>query len=94
MTFRNNDERLFTMSQHFKGSLFGKRGITVETANNGQDGEYLIRLFMKKVKQEGLIRELREREYYERPGVIKRRKKLEARRRHLKDKAKAKETTS
>lgn len=69
----------------------GKRGLAVETANNGHDGEYLIRLFMKKIKQEGLVREIREREAYERPGVVKRKKMLEARRRHLKERKKIKD---
>lgn len=55
------------------------RGLSVEVRNNNIDKA--IRLLNRKVKQEGLIRELRQREYYEKPSTKKRRKNAESRRR-------------
>lgn len=56
-----------------------KRGLSVEVRNNNVDKA--IRLLNKKVKQEGILRELREKQYYEKPSTARRRKKIEAIRR-------------
>ena len=53
-----------------------KRGLTVEVRNNNVDGA--IKLLNRKVKNEGLIREVRQREYYEKPSIVRRRKHLDA----------------
>lgn len=43
-----------------------------------------LRIFNKKVQDEGIIREVREREFFEKPSVVKKRKKEIARKRWLK----------
>ncbi len=57
-------------------SFEGKMGLAVEVRNNNVDAA--IKIFSRKVKQEGLLRELKERSFYEPPSVEKRRKKREA----------------
>lgn len=61
---------------------FEKKGLTVEVRNNNI--EKAIRLLNRKVKQEGIIRELRQRQYYEKPSLKRRRKAIEAQRRAAK----------
>lgn len=56
-----------------------KRGLSVEVRNNNVDKA--VRLLNKLVKQEGIIRELRAKQYYEKPSTARRRKKAEAVRR-------------
>lgn len=56
-----------------------KRGLSVEVRNNNV--EKAIRLLNRKVKQEGIIREVRARQFYEKPSTARRRKKAEAVRR-------------
>ena len=72
------------MSAHYKGSFENKRGLAVEVRNNNIEGA--IRLLGKKVKQEGLIREIRQRQYYEKPSTVRRREHAEAVARALKAK--------
>jgi small subunit ribosomal protein S21 len=72
-------------SKHFNGSFDSKRGLCVEVRNGSIEGA--IRLLGRKVKQEGLIREVRRRQYYEKPSVIRCRKEAEAVVRHRKAKA-------
>lgn len=64
------------MSKHMKTGFEGKRGLTVDVRGNNFDGA--LRLFSRKVKREGLMRELRAREFYEKPSTIRRRKAAEA----------------
>lgn len=64
------------MSAHRNGSFEGKRGICVEVRNNNIEGA--IRLLTRKVKQEGILRELRRRQYYEKPSGLRRKAKAEA----------------
>ena len=64
------------MSAHKNGSFENKRGLTVEVRNNNIEGA--IRTLGRKVKQEGLIRELRARQFFEQPSLKRRRKKAEA----------------
>lgn len=59
-----------------------KRGLMVEVRNNNI--EKAIRVLNRKVKLEGIIREVRQRQYYEKPSVAKRRKHAEAQRRAAK----------
>jgi small subunit ribosomal protein S21 len=61
-----------------------KRGLSVEVRNNNVDKA--IRLLNRKVKQEGVIRELRARQFYEKPSDKRRRKQAEARRRNARAK--------
>jgi small subunit ribosomal protein S21 len=69
------------------GSFEGKRGLTVEVRNGNVEGA--IRLLTRKVKQEGLMRELRARSYYEKPSDRRRRERAEAKARWRKVLAKS-----
>ena len=71
------------MSNHIKGQGIGnKRGLFVEVKNNNINAA--LRILKKKIAQEGILKELKKREYYERPGDRRRRKRAEAIRRHRK----------
>ena len=72
------------MSAHKNGPFENKRGLSVEVRGNNVEGA--IHLLGKKVKREGLIREIRQRQYYEKPSTIRRREKAEAVSRALKAK--------
>lgn len=62
------------------------RGLAVEV-KNGDFGK-AMRRFKKMVQEDGILQELRAREYYEKPTTIRKRKKAAARSRWLKQKAK------
>lgn len=64
-------------------------GLAVEVRNGDFAGA--MRKFKKKVQESGIIQEVREREYYEKPTTVRKRKKAAARSRHLKNLAKRKE---
>lgn len=64
------------MSNHRSGSFEGKRGLSIEVRNNNIEGA--IRLLGRKIKQEGMMRELRDRQFFEQPSAAKRRRKQEA----------------
>lgn len=64
------------MSTHRNGPFENKRGLSVDVRNNNIEGA--IRTLGRKVKQEGLIRELRQRQFYEQPSVKRRRQQAEA----------------
>lgn len=72
------------------GREIRKRGLTVEikpTGNIESDVRTLesaIRTLKRKLVQEGIIRDLRRKEYYESKGQIRRRMKLDAIRREKK----------
>jgi small subunit ribosomal protein S21 len=72
-------------SKHRNGSFEGKRGLAVEVRNDNVEGA--IRLLGRKVKQEGLIREVRRRQAYEKPSVTRCRREAEAKIRWRKAKA-------
>lgn len=50
------------------------------TARKNESGESLIKRFSRKVKKEGIIEEYKNRKYYEKPSVKKRRDKLKRKR--------------
>jgi ribosomal protein S21 len=55
-----------------------KRPINVEiTPRRNEQPERMIRRFIKKVKKEELLEEVRERKYYVKPSEIRRKKKRE-----------------
>jgi small subunit ribosomal protein S21 len=64
------------MSVHKVGPFENKRGLSVDV--RGNNVEAAIHIFSKKVKREGLIREVRSREAYEKPSTKRRRQKAEA----------------
>lgn len=72
------------------GPFEGKYGLCVEVRNNNIDGA--IKLLGRKIKSEGLLREIRRREYYEKPSVIRRRKRSEGIARHRKAEARKSES--
>jgi small subunit ribosomal protein S21 len=72
------------MAAHKNGPFENKKGLSVEVRGNNIEGA--IRLLGKKVKNEGLIREIRQRQYYEKPSTIRRRERAEAVSRALKAK--------
>ena len=65
-----------------------KAGLTVEVRNG--DFTKALRIFKKKVQEAGIIQEVREREYYEKPCEKRNRKKKAAINRHKKNLAKRK----
>lgn len=72
--------------KHHKGSEELIRGSKVEVRNN--DFSKAFRKFKKKIQEDGLLQELRERQYYEKPSIKRKRAKAAARSRWLKKLAK------
>lgn len=69
--------------KHEHGNHFeGKRGLSVEVRDNNI--EAALKILKKKVMQEGLIRDLRRHEYYEKPGDRRRRDEAKAKKRYEK----------
>jgi len=66
-----------------------KQGLYVEVRNN--DVGRALRKLKKLVNQEGVIKDLRAKEYYEKPSLKKKREKAQARKRWLKTVEKNKE---
>lgn len=62
-------------SKHFH-SFEGKKGLTVEVRNGNVEGA--VRLLSRRIKQEGIMRELRARSFFEKPSEKRRRKHAEA----------------
>jgi small subunit ribosomal protein S21 len=50
-------------------------GLKVTVGDGERDFEKALRLFNKKVQASGLLREIRDREFYEKPSIINKRKK-------------------
>lgn len=50
-------------------------GLKVRVGEGEKAFEKALRLFSKKVQASGMLRELREREYYEKPSIIRKRNK-------------------
>lgn len=61
----------------------GKGGLSVEVKNE-YDFERALKKFKKKVATDGMLKELRQRQEFKRPGEVKRLAKLEAIRRQRK----------
>ena len=58
-------------------------GYTIEVRNNNI--EKALRVLKKKLLKDGVMKELRDRQYYQKPSFKKREKKKESVRRHKKD---------
>jgi small subunit ribosomal protein S21 len=58
-------------------------GYTIEVRNNNI--EKALRVLKKKLLKDGVMKELRDRQYYQKPSFKKREKKKESIRRHKKD---------
>ena len=50
-----------------------KRGLSVEVRNN--DVNFALRKFKKKVQEDGILQELRQREFYEKPSEVRKKAK-------------------
>ena len=61
------------------------RGLVVEVRNGDVNGA--IRRFKKKVQDSGILQELREKEFYEKPSIRRKKAKAAARSRWLKKQA-------
>lgn len=72
------------MAQDYKNE-FRKSGLTVEVKNNNITKAW--RKLKRLMQDEGINQELRERQYYEKPSVKKKREKAQAKRRWEKRKA-------
>lgn len=70
---------------HFPNEA-GKGGMSVKVQDpaDSRSFEKAMKIFKKKVMTEGILKEVKDRQSYERPGEKRRREKAEARRRHLK----------
>lgn len=64
----------------------GLRGTQVEVRDNNVN--QALRRLKKLLQQEGVFKELRDRRFYEKPSVKRKKAKAAARKRHLKDRAK------
>lgn len=59
------------------------RGSSVEVRNDDVNGA--LRRFKKKIQDSGLLQDLKEREFYEKPTTRRKKAKASARARHLKN---------
>lgn len=59
-----------------------KTGLTVEVRNG--DFNKALRIFKKKVQQEGIIQEIRERQHYTKPSEVRKKAKAAGRARWMK----------
>ena len=77
------------MRKYHKSDDITKGGLYVEVRNN--DVTRALRRLKKLVNSEGMIKDMRKKEFYEKPSEIKRREKAQARKRWLKLQEKQKE---
>ena len=62
--------------------------MTIEVKVRNGNLEQAMRVLKRKVQKEGLVKELRDRQYYTKPSAVKREKKKEAIKNYLKKKRK------
>ena len=61
--------------------MLGKRGDSVEITVLDNNVDKAIKVLKRKLQQEGLFREMKQRKFYEKPSVKRKRKEKEAQRR-------------
>lgn len=66
-----------------------KSGLTVEVRNG--DFNYALRKFKKKVQEDGVLQELRDRQHYVKPSEVRKKAKAAGRARWLKKQSKDKD---
>jgi len=66
-----------------------KRGLYVEV--RGNDVAKALRRLKKLMNSEGMVKDMRKKEFYEKPSAIKKREKAQARKRWIKEQEKNKE---
>jgi ribosomal protein S21 len=76
------------MSKNYKKNNDSRGGLVVEVHNN--DITKALRKFKKKVAEDGILQEVRKREYYESKGTKRRLDKAAATRRYKKNEQKRK----
>ena len=59
--------------------------MTIEVSVRNNNVEKAMRVLKKKLLKDGLMRELRDRQYYSKPSLVKREEKKQAVRRYKKD---------
>ena len=60
--------------RHSKGNTdHNKRGLSVEVRNG--DVNFALRKFKKKIQEDGILQELRQREFYEKPSEVRKKAK-------------------
>ena len=74
------------MARNNRQNDFAPKGLRVEVRNNDIGGA--MRRFKKKVQDDGLLQEVKERQHYVKPSTRKRKAKAAARARWLKKQAK------
>ena len=85
MAYRNNNRRGNFNRDRNPGE---KRGLYVEVRNN--DVNKALRIFKKKIQEEGILQEYKERQHYEKPSEKRRKGKQAGRKRWLKLQEKSK----
>lgn len=83
MAYNNNRNYRNNRTNNSKNDI---GGLSVEVRNG--DVNKAIRIFKKKVQEDGILQELRERQFYEKPSIKRNKAKKAARNRHLKAQAK------
>jgi len=77
------------MSRYHKNEEIKKSGLYVEV--RGNDVTRALRRLKKLLNAEGMIKDMRKKEFYEKPSAIRKREKAQARKRHLKELEKSKD---
>jgi len=72
------------MNSQYVNSEMEKYGVCV-IKRNGEDPEIMLKRFKKKFAKSGILQECKQRMYYEKPSVRKKRKRREADRRRKKE---------
>lgn len=70
------------MRQNNRNNENNPKGLSVEVRNG--DVNYALRKFKKKVQEDGVLQELRKKEFYEKPSLKRKKAKAAARARWLK----------
>ena len=85
MAYNNNNRRgsnNFKPRRNFDNKDQSKRGLYVEVRNG--DVMKALRIFKKKVQEEGMLQEYKERQHYEKPSAKRKKAKAAGRKRWLK----------
>lgn len=80
------------MNKRFKpmsSDINDRQGLYVEVRNN--DVTRALRKLKKLMNSEGMIKDMRKKEFYEKPSAVRKREKAQARKRWLKEQEKNKE---
>ena len=68
---------LLKLKRHIKCATYWRKKMTFQERRQGESLESMLRKFKRKIKNEGTLRELKQREYFEKPSEAKK-KKLKA----------------